>query len=67
MNSDKKGDRIGAGKGNEALDPKAGNASQRDRIETATAAQGSVSPEDYPAMERDAQVAAATGKPRKRG
>jgi hypothetical protein len=63
MKTDKKGDRIGAGKGNEALDPEGGNASERDRIEAATAAQSSVKPEDYTQEERNAQVAAATGKP----
>jgi hypothetical protein len=63
MKTDKKGDRIGAGKSNDAVVPKGGNASERDRIEAATAAQSSVTPEDYTEEERSAQVAAATGKP----
>ena len=64
MKTEKKGDRIGAGKSHDAVVLEGGSPGQRDRLEAATAAQSSVTPQAYPKEERNAQVAAATGKPK---
>lgn len=45
------------------LDLHSGTPSQNDRLHAATKIQSSVTPEQYPESEREAQVEAATGQP----
>jgi hypothetical protein len=45
------------------LNPEAGSASQNSRQHASTAIQSEVTPEAYPAFEREAQVEQATGRP----
>lgn len=45
------------------LDPKGANPSENSALHAMTGIQSSVTPEQYPAAERAAQVEAATGRP----
>lgn len=45
------------------IDLKSGNSTRNDQLHKSTKIQSSVTPEQYPAEDRNAQVEAATGQP----